>query len=54
MNSTINDMLNCIQANLSEEDKAIRLTHQLTYGKENGLCCSCNAICSEGLNLLDV
>ena len=36
MNSTINDMLKYIQANLSEKDKAIRLTHQLTYGKEKG------------------
>lgn len=36
MNSTINDMLKYIQANLSEKDKAIRLTHQLTYGKKNG------------------
>ncbi len=36
MNSTINDMVKYIQANLEEKDKAIRLTHQLTYGKENG------------------
>lgn len=36
MNSTINDMLIYIQANLSEKDKAIKLTHQLTYGKKNG------------------
>jgi CubicO group peptidase (beta-lactamase class C family) len=36
MNSTINDMLKYIQANLSEKDKAIRLTHQFTYGNKNG------------------
>ena len=36
MNSTINDMLKYIQANLSEKDKAIKMTHQLTYGKKNG------------------
>lgn len=36
MNSTVNDMLTYIQANLLEKDKAIRLTHQLTYGKEKG------------------
>jgi CubicO group peptidase (beta-lactamase class C family) len=36
MNSTINDMVKYLQANLSEKDKAIRLTHQLTYGKKNG------------------
>ena len=36
MNSTIKDMLKYIQANLSEKDKAIRLTHQLTFGNKNG------------------
>ena len=36
MNSTINDMLKYIEANLSEKDQAIRLTHQLTYGNNNG------------------
>jgi CubicO group peptidase (beta-lactamase class C family) len=36
MNSTINDMVKYVQANLSEKDKAILLTHQLTYGKKNG------------------
>ena len=36
MNSTINDMLKYIKANLSMKDKAIRLTHQLTYGMEKG------------------
>jgi CubicO group peptidase (beta-lactamase class C family) len=36
MNSTINDMLKYIKANLSDNDKAINLTHRLTYGKENG------------------
>ncbi len=36
MNSTINDMLKYIKANLSTKDKAIRLTHQLTYGMEKG------------------
>ena len=34
MNSTINDMLKYIKANLSMKDKAIRMTHRLTYGKE--------------------
>lgn len=36
MNSTINDMLKYIKANLTNSDKAINLTHRLTYGKENG------------------
>ena len=36
MNSTINDMLKYIKANLANSDKAINLTHRLTYGKENG------------------
>ena len=36
MNSTINDMLKYLQANLSEKDEAIRLTHQITYRKKNG------------------
>jgi CubicO group peptidase (beta-lactamase class C family) len=36
MNSTINDMLKYLKANLSLKEKAIRLTHQLTYGKEKG------------------
>ena len=36
MNSTVNDMLKYIKANLANNDKAIKLTHQLTYGKENG------------------
>jgi CubicO group peptidase (beta-lactamase class C family) len=36
MNSTINDMLKYIEANLSMKDKAIRLTHQLTFGMEKG------------------
>ena len=36
MNSTINDMLIYIKANLSKKDRAIRLTHQLTFGMENG------------------
>lgn len=36
MNTTINDMLKYIKANLSMKDKAIRLTHHLTYGKEKG------------------
>ena len=36
MNTTINDMLKYIKANLSMKDRAIRLTHQLTYGKEKG------------------
>lgn len=36
MNSTIKDMLTYIQANLLEKDKAIKMTHQLTYGKKDG------------------
>ena len=36
MNTTINDMLKYIKANLLTKEKAIRLTHQLTYGKEKG------------------
>ncbi len=36
MNTTINDMLKYIKANFSMKNKAIRLTHQLTYGKEKG------------------
>ncbi len=33
MNSTVNDMLKYLEANLSEKDKAVKLTHQLTWGK---------------------
>lgn len=36
MNSTINDMLKFVEANISEKDKAIKLTHQLTWGDKNG------------------
>lgn len=36
MNSTINDMLKYIKANITNSDKAINLTHLLTYGKEKG------------------
>lgn len=36
MNSTINDMLTYIEANLKLKDRALRLTHQLTYGKDDG------------------
>ncbi len=36
MNSTINDMLTYIEANLKLNDKALLLTHQLTYGKDDG------------------
>ena len=36
MNSTIDDMLIYIQANIAEKDKAIKLTHQLTWGNKNG------------------
>lgn len=36
MNSTIHDMLKYLKANLRNKDKAICLTHKLTYGKENG------------------
>ena len=34
MNSTINDMLRYIKANITNNEKAINLTHQLTYGTE--------------------
>ena len=34
MNSTVNDMLICIKANLQENDKALRLTHHITYGRK--------------------
>lgn len=36
MNSTVRDMLKYLQANLTEKDPAIKLTHQLTYGKPDG------------------
>ncbi len=36
MNSTINDMLIFLQANIDEKDKAIHLTHQLTWRDKNG------------------
>jgi CubicO group peptidase (beta-lactamase class C family) len=36
MNSTTNDMVKFIEANLSEKNKAIKLTHQLTLGKKHG------------------
>jgi CubicO group peptidase (beta-lactamase class C family) len=36
MNSTIHDMLLYIKANLKNNNKAIRLAHKLTYGKESG------------------
>jgi len=36
MNSTINDLLTYMEANLKLTDKAVELTHQLTYGKEDG------------------
>jgi serine-type D-Ala-D-Ala carboxypeptidase/endopeptidase len=36
MNSTVNDMLTYIEANLSEKDSAIRLAHQLTWGNPGG------------------
>ncbi|MFE2863937.1 MULTISPECIES: serine hydrolase domain-containing protein [Sphingobacterium] len=36
MNSTINDMLIYIEANLKLNDRALGLTHQLTYGKDDG------------------
>ncbi|WP_166926366.1 serine hydrolase domain-containing protein [Flavobacterium poyangense] len=37
MNTTINDMLTFLNANLSRTDKAINLTHKITYKKDNGL-----------------
>jgi CubicO group peptidase (beta-lactamase class C family) len=36
MNSTVDDMLKYIEANILEKDKAIKLTHQLTWGNTNG------------------
>ena len=36
MNSTTKDMVKFIKAGLSEKDKAIKLTHQLTWGKRDG------------------
>ena len=33
MNSTVQDMLRYIQANLAEKDPALQLSHQLTWGK---------------------
>ena len=36
MNSTINDMLIYLQANLDEKDSAVKLTHELTWGGKNG------------------
>lgn len=36
MNSTINDMLKYIAANLSNAEKDLQLTHQITYGSETG------------------
>lgn len=36
MNSTMSDMLKYLKANLEEEDPAIRLSHQLTWGDPKG------------------
>ena len=36
LNSTISDMVKYLQANLSEINKAIKLTHQITWGNANG------------------
>jgi CubicO group peptidase (beta-lactamase class C family) len=36
MNSTIDDMLIYLQANLDEKDRAVKLTHELTWGDKNG------------------
>jgi CubicO group peptidase (beta-lactamase class C family) len=36
INSTINDMLKYLNTNLSNTDKAVNLTHQITYGKDTG------------------
>lgn len=35
MNSTINDMLKYLGANIEEKDKALKLTHQLTWGDKH-------------------
>ncbi|MBS1738448.1 MAG: beta-lactamase family protein [Bacteroidetes bacterium] len=42
MNSTINDMLKFLEANILEKDKAIKLTHQLTWGDKNGFALGLN------------
>jgi CubicO group peptidase (beta-lactamase class C family) len=34
--STVNDMLKYLQANLSEKNKAVQLTHKLTWGRKDG------------------
>ncbi len=36
MNSTMSDMLKWLEANLEEKDPAIKLSHQMTWGAENG------------------
>lgn len=36
MNSTIDDMLIYLQANINEKDDAIKLTHRITWRNENG------------------
>lgn len=36
MNSTINDMLIYLQANINESDSAIKLTHQITWENKDG------------------
>ncbi|MBC9912788.1 serine hydrolase domain-containing protein [Chitinophaga varians] len=36
MNSTVRDMLKFLEANLTEKDPAVKLTHQLTFGKPDG------------------
>lgn len=36
MNSTVRDMLKFLKANLMEKDPALKLTHQLTFGKPSG------------------
>jgi CubicO group peptidase (beta-lactamase class C family) len=42
MNATMDDMLKYIEANITEKDPALKLTHQLTWGDENGFALGLN------------
>lgn len=42
MNSTMNDMLRFVEANLTERDPAIRLTHQMTWRDSTGFAVGLN------------
>jgi Beta-lactamase. len=42
MNSTVNDMLKYIEANITEKDKAVKLTHQYTWGDKKGFALGLN------------